>query len=201
MNALRKLSSINNFSTIISSHLNSRRAFSEQASILTDTHNRHHTYLRISLTERCNLRCSYCMPEEGVPLTANANLLQSSEIIKLVKIFVKNGVNKVRFTGGEPLVRKDCVDIIKEIGKLEGLEKIGLTTNGIVLGRKLKDLKEAGLTQLNVSLDTLQEKKFMFVTKRNGFNKVISSIEAALEMGFSPLKVCFECIKNSVFFF
>ena len=188
MNVFRKLSSINNYA-ILSSHVNSCRSFSEHTSILTDTHNRHHTYLRISLTERCNLRCSYCMPEEGVPLTANANLLQTPEIIKLVKIFVKNGVNKVRFTGGEPLVRKDCVDIIKEVGQLEGLKKIGLTTNGITLGRKLKDLKEAGLNQLNVSLDTLQEKKFMFVTKRNGFKKVMGSIEAALDTGFSPLKV------------
>lgn len=98
--------------------------------VLQDTHGRNHTYLRISLTERCNLRCSYCMPEEGVPLKPNTEILQKDEIVKLVKFFVRNGVNKVRFTGGEPLVRKDCLDIIKEISQLDGLKKIGLTTNG-----------------------------------------------------------------------
>lgn len=158
-------------------------------SILHDTFGRNHTYLRISLSERCNLRCSYCMPEEGVPLKPNSDLLTASEIIKLVKLFVGNGVNKVRFTGGEPLVRKDCVDIIKEIGKMKKLQKIGITTNGIVLDRKLVDLQNAGLNQLNISLDTLQEKKFQFITKRNGFSKVMRSIDSALNAGFKPLKV------------
>jgi len=134
------------------------------------------------------------MPEEGVPLSPNDSLLRTDEIINLVKLFVKNGVKKVRFTGGEPLVRKDCVEIIKEIGKLDGLQKIGLTTNGIVLARKIADLKNAGLNQLNISLDTLQEKKFLFITKRNGFNKVMNSIEAALDTGFSPLKVFIDTI-------
>ena len=166
-----------------------RQISDKKSPILLDTHGRDHTYLRISLTERCNLRCSYCMPEEGVPLTPNTNLLQAEEIVKLVKLFVKNGVNKIRFTGGEPLVRKDCVDIIKEISQIDGLKKIGITTNGIVLARKLGALKAAGLNQLNISLDTLEEKKFQFITKRNGFSKVMKGIDAALDMGFSPLKV------------
>ena len=169
---------------------------STEPSILQDTFGRNHTYLRISLTERCNLRCSYCMPEEGVPLKPNSDLLQTSEIIKLVKLFVANGVNKVRFTGGEPLVRKDCVDIIREIGKLNELQKIGITTNGIVLDRKLKDLRAAGLNQLNISLDTLQEKKFQFITKRNGFSKVMRSIDSALDYGFKPLKVLMNMLSN-----
>lgn len=129
------------------------------------------------------------MPEEGVPLKPNTEILQKDEIVKLVKFFVRNGVNKVRFTGGEPLVRKDCLDIIKEISQLDGLKKIGLTTNGITLARKINDLKAAGLNQLNISLDTLQEKKFQFISKRNGFSKVMKSIDAALEKGYSPLKL------------
>ena len=96
------------------------------------------------------LKGTYCMPEKGVKLTANEKLLTGSEIIQIVKFFAKNGVNKVRFTGGEPLVRKDCVDIIREVGKIDGIEKIGMTTNGILLSRKLEELKSAGLNQLNI---------------------------------------------------
>ena len=157
--------------------------------ILEDTFGRSHTYLRISLTERCNLRCSYCMPEEGVKLTRSEHLLNAGEIRKLVGIFVQHGVNKIRFTGGEPLVRKDCVDIIRDIGQIKGIQKLAMTTNGITLTRKLKELKQAGLNQLNVSLDTLKEKKFEFITKRNGWSKVMESIDAALDMGYSPLKI------------
>jgi len=129
------------------------------------------------------------MPEEGVKLTHNEKLLKGDEIVKLVKIFVKNGVNKIRFTGGEPLVRKDCVEIISEIGQIKGLKKLGLTTNGITLAKRIKDLKMAGLNQLNISLDTLEPKKFEFITKRNGWSKVMNGIEAALDEGFSPVKV------------
>ena len=131
------------------------------------------------------------MPEEGVKLTQSDKLLKGSEIVSLVNLFVKNGVNKIRFTGGEPLVRKDCVEIIKEIGQIKGLSKIGLTTNGITLARKIKDLKEAGLNQLNISLDTLEAKKFEFIAKRNGWSKVMNGIESALEAGFAPVKVKF----------
>jgi molybdenum cofactor biosynthesis enzyme MoaA len=129
------------------------------------------------------------MPEEGVKLTTNEKLLTGGEIVRLVDFFVRLGVNKVRFTGGEPLIRKDCVDIIQEVGKINGLKKIAMTTNGILLSKKLSDLKKAGLNQLNVSLDTLKEKKFEFVAKRKGWSKVMDGIEKALENGFSPLKV------------
>lgn len=158
-------------------------------SVLQDTFGRRHTYLRISLTEKCNLRCTYCMPEEGVKLTQNEKLLNGSEIVRLVQMFVKFGVNKIRFTGGEPLVRKDCVDIISQVSKIEGLQKIAMTTNGIVLAKRIKDLKEAGLNQLNISLDTLEEKKFEFIAKRKGWSKVMSSIDAALDVGYSPVKL------------
>ena len=166
-----------------------KQTASTSQSALRDLFNRQHTYLRVSLTERCNLRCTYCMPEQGVKLTQNDKLLTGDEIAKLVKFFVKLGVNKVRFTGGEPLIRKDCVDIIKEVGRIDGLKKIAMTTNGILLARRIKELKEYGLNQLNVSLDTLEEKKFEFVAKRKGWSKVMSGIEAALDVGYSPLKV------------
>lgn len=129
------------------------------------------------------------MPEEGVPLTANEKLLTADEIVKLVRFFANLGVNKVRFTGGEPLVRKDCVDIVRQVGQIESIKKIGMTSNGIVLSRKINELKEAGLNQLNISLDTLEEKKFEFVTKRKGWSKVMKSIDSALDLGFSPLKI------------
>ncbi len=121
------------FQTVIRAQISQ---YSSIAPVLKDTYGRDHTYLRVSLSERCNLRCTYCMPEEGVPLTPKNDLLQAHEILKLVKLFVENGVNKVRFTGGEPLVRKDCVEIVREVGKIEGLKKIAITTNG-----KLEDFK------------------------------------------------------------
>lgn len=131
------------------------------------------------------------MPEEGVKLSPNEKLLTRAEIVRLVEFFVRLGVDKVRFTGGEPLVRKECVDIIRDVGRIDGLKKIAMTTNGITLSRKLADLKEAGLNQINISLDTLEEKKFEFIAKRKGWHKVMESIENALKMGFSPLKVLY----------
>lgn len=129
------------------------------------------------------------MPEEGVKLTQNEKLLSAREIVRLVDYFVKLGVNKVRFTGGEPLVRKDCVDIIRDVSKLDGLKKIAITTNGLVLSRKLDELKSAGLNQINISLDTLEEKKFEFIAKRKGWSRVMESIDKSLNAGFLPLKV------------
>jgi molybdenum cofactor biosynthesis enzyme MoaA len=129
------------------------------------------------------------MPEEGVKLTKNDKLLTSSEIVSLVNMFTKFGVTKVRFTGGEPLVRKDCVDIIREVGKIEKIKNIAMTTNGILLSKRLSDLKQAGLNQLNISLDTLQEKKFEFIAKRKGWSRVVDSIHHALDIGYSPVKV------------
>lgn len=132
---------------------------------------------------------TYCMPEEGVPLKPTSDLLTSDEIIRLIKLFVSLGVNKVRFTGGEPLVRKDLLEIVVECGKIQGLDKIAMTTNGIALARKAKLLKAAGMLQLNISLDTLEEKKFEFIAKRKGFGHVMNSIATCLELGFKPLKV------------
>jgi GTP 3',8-cyclase len=139
-------------------------------SFLTDSYSRFHNYLRISITERCNLRCTYCMPAEGIELTPNQKLLSSDEILRLARLFVSQGVTKIRLTGGEPTVRKDCVEIIEELGKLRklGLKEIAMTSNGIALWRKLDRMVAGGLTHLNLSLDTLDPFKYQLITRRMG---------------------------------
>uniref|UniRef100_A0A131Y278 Molybdenum cofactor biosynthesis protein 1 n=1 Tax=Ixodes ricinus TaxID=34613 RepID=A0A131Y278_IXORI len=161
----------------------------EPAKVLTDSFGRKHSYLRISLTEKCNLRCVYCMPEEGVPLTPNEKLLSSDEIVHLANLFATFGVKKVRLTGGEPLVRKDTLDIVEKLSQIPQLETLGMTTNGLVLSRKLPDLKKAGLTHLNISLDTMVPARFEFLARRKGWQVVRKSIDQALEMGFQSLKI------------
>ncbi|KAJ5131506.1 Molybdenum cofactor synthesis C-terminal, partial [Penicillium bovifimosum] len=163
------------------STLRSAKPFSE---FLTDTFNRQHDYLRISVTERCNLRCLYCMPEEGVDLSPSAKLLTSPEILYLSSLFVSQGVTKIRLTGGEPTVRKDIVPLMQDIGKLRsnGLRELCLTTNGISLHRKLDPMVEAGLTGVNLSLDTLDPFQFQIMTRRKGFDAVMKSIDRILEM-------------------
>ncbi|RVD87529.1 uncharacterized protein DFL_001758 [Arthrobotrys flagrans] len=164
------------------------KPFSE---FLTDNFNRQHNYLRISVTERCNLRCLYCMPEEGIDLSPPSHLLTTEEILHLAKLFVSQGVTKIRLTGGEPTVRKDIVDLIAELGKLKaiGLKELAMTTNGISLARKLPQMVEGGLTALNLSLDTLDEFKFQFMTRRKGLSNVLKSIDTALSLNIQPLKV------------
>ncbi|CAI5770799.1 cofactor biosynthesis 1 isoform X1 [Podarcis lilfordi] len=159
------------------------------SAFLTDGFGRQHNYLRISLTEKCNLRCQYCMPEEGVQLTPKSELLSTQEIITLARLFVKEGVDKIRLTGGEPLIRPDVIDIIAQMRKLEGLQTIAVTTNGINLARLLPRLKEAGLNAINISLDTLVPAKFEFIVRRKGFHKVMEGIQKALELGYDPVKV------------
>ncbi|KAJ5998078.1 hypothetical protein N7499_005542 [Penicillium canescens] len=163
------------------STLKSAKPFSE---FLTDTFNRQHDYLRISVTERCNLRCLYCMPEEGIDLSPSAKLLTSPEILYLSSLFVSQGVTKIRLTGGEPTVRKDIVPLMQDIGKLRqnGLRELCLTTNGISLHRKLDPMVEAGLTGVNLSLDTLDPFQFQIMTRRKGFDAVMKSIDRILEM-------------------
>ncbi|KAI4948012.1 hypothetical protein J4E86_008530 [Alternaria arbusti] len=151
---------------------------------LTDTFNRQHDYLRISITERCNLRCLYCMPEEGIPLSPPANMLTTPEIFYLSSLFVSQGVTKIRLTGGEPTVRRDIVPLMQQIGSLRprGLRELALTTNGISLHRKLDAMVEAGLTGVNLSLDTLDPFQFQIMTRRKGFDAVMRSIDRILEM-------------------
>ncbi|XP_036723922.1 molybdenum cofactor biosynthesis protein 1 isoform X1 [Balaenoptera musculus] len=159
------------------------------SAFLTDSFGRRHSYLRISLTEKCNLRCQYCMPEDGVPLTPKADLLTTEEILTLARLFVKEGVDKIRLTGGEPLIRPDVVDIVAQLHQLEGLRTIGITTNGISLARLLPQLQKAGLSAINISLDTLVPAKFEFIVRRKGFRKVMEGIHKAIELGYSPVKV------------
>ncbi|GFZ00636.1 cofactor of nitrate reductase and xanthine dehydrogenase 2 [Actinidia rufa] len=157
--------------------------------MLVDTFGRLHTYLRISLTERCNLRCQYCMPAEGVELTHSPHLLSQNEIIHLANLFVSSGVDKIRLTGGEPTIRKDIEEICLRLSTLKGLKTLAMTTNGITLARKLPKLKESGLSALNISLDTLIPAKFEFMTRRKGHERVIESINAAIDLGYNPVKV------------
>jgi len=158
---------------------------------LTDLHGRQHDYLRISISERCNLRCQYCMPEEGVDLKPSNQLLSADEIVRIAGIFVSEGVNKIRLTGGEPLVRRDVLEIVSRLANLPGLKTVAMTTNGVTLSRKLPDLRLAGLTHLNISLDTLVPEKFEFISRRPkaGHAKVLRAIQTSLEMGYSPVKV------------
>ncbi|XP_062863767.1 molybdenum cofactor biosynthesis protein 1 isoform X1 [Trichomycterus rosablanca] len=156
---------------------------------LTDTFGRRHNYLRISLTEKCNLRCQYCMPEEGVKLSPREKLLTTEEVLTLARLFVREGVEKIRLTGGEPLIRPDVLHIITEMRKLEGLKTIAVTTNGMNLARLLPGLKKAGVDLLNVSLDSLVPAKFEFIVRRKGFHKVMEGIDKAIETGYNPVKV------------
>ncbi|KAI0840435.1 molybdenum cofactor biosynthesis prote [Hypoxylon sp. FL0890] len=151
---------------------------------LTDTFHRQHDYLRISLTERCNLRCVYCMPEEGVPLSPPRELLTTPEIIMLSSLFVSQGVNKIRLTGGEPTIRRDILPLMQQIGalRIHGLRELCLTTNGISLHRKLEGMVEAGLTGVNLSLDTLDPWQFQIMTRRKGFDAVMKSMERVFEL-------------------
>ncbi|KAG0628608.1 hypothetical protein M758_1G039000 [Ceratodon purpureus] len=157
--------------------------------MLIDSHGRRHNYLRISLTERCNLRCNYCMPAKGVELTPNSELLSQNEIVRIASTFVHGGVDKIRLTGGEPSIRKDIEEICEQLRSLPGLKYLAMTSNGIVLSRKLPRLQAAGLNQLNISLDSLVPAKFELLTRRKGHNKVLESIDTALGLGFDPVKV------------
>ncbi len=146
-------------------------------------------YLRISVTDRCNLRCIYCMPEDGIKLYPHNEILCYEEIITLVKVFTKIGVNKIRITGGEPLVRRNLPYLISKINEFEEIKDIALTTNGILLKQFIVDLVKAGLKRVNVSLDTLKANKFEKITKMDGLVKVIAGIEKSLELGVNPVKI------------
>ncbi|KAK4639282.1 hypothetical protein QC761_706880 [Podospora bellae-mahoneyi] len=157
------------------------RPFSD---FLTDNFDRQHDYLRISVTERCNLRCLYCMPEEGVPLSPQKELLTTPEIVMLSSLFVSQGVTKIRLTGGEPTVRRDIVPLMQQIGALRahGLRELCLTTNGLSLHRKLDAMVEAGLTGVNLSLDTLDQWQYQLMTRRAGFSAVQKTIDRIFEL-------------------
>lgn len=160
-----------------------------------DKYNRRINYLRISVTDRCNLRCTYCMPECGIKLLDHKDIISFEEIVEVVGISVSNGINKVRLTGGEPLVRKGIVDLVKMIASVPGITDFGLTTNGILLKKYAQQLKDAGLKRVNVSLDTLDPIKFKELTRLGDINKVLEGIEAAVEVGLTPVKI--NCVINN----
>jgi cyclic pyranopterin phosphate synthase len=150
--------------------------------MMVDAYNRVHNYLRISLTDNCNLRCFYCMPEEEYVFTPASQLMQVNEIEALAKIFVEQGVNKIRLTGGEPLVRKDAADIILALSKLP--VTLTLTTNGTRLHEFVDVLEQANVRSLNISLDTLHADKFQLLTRRNQFDVVMKNIKLLLDKNF-----------------
>lgn len=140
--------------------------------MLFDPYRRKINYLRISVTDRCNLRCRYCMPEQGLPLTPHEEVLTYEEILRIVRVFTKEGISKIRLTGGEPLVRKGIVDFLSRLSEIEEIRDLSLTTNGLLLKDYAVDLKRAGLKRINISLDTLNREKFSMITRRNGYENV-----------------------------
>lgn len=156
---------------------------------MKDNYGRKIDYLRISLTDRCNLRCIYCMPEEGVPFKSHEDMLRIEEIADFTRRAVQAGIRRVRLTGGEPLVRKGVVDLIREINEIPEIEDISLTTNGILLPKMASDLRDAGLTRVNISLDTLDPVQFSYVTRLGKIEDVFAGVDAALEYGFDPVKI------------
>lgn len=154
-----------------------------------DCFNRKINYLRVSVTDRCNFRCTYCMPEEGVELLSHKDILSFDEIYEAVKYAVSQGVDKVRITGGEPLVRKGIIDLVKMIASLDGIKDLSMTTNGVFLSRYANELKAAGLHRVNVSLDTLDAEKFKSITRLGSIDDVFAGIEAARANGLSPIKI------------
>lgn len=156
---------------------------------MQDQHLREISYLRISVTDRCNLRCNYCMPPGGVEYVPHGQILRNEEIIRVINAGVKVGIRKVRLTGGEPLVRKGIAGLIKEIATVPMIDDIAITTNGVLLKGMAEELREAGLNRVNISLDTLDEVSFRQITRVGKLEDVWVGINTALEYGFHPVKI------------
>jgi len=156
---------------------------------LQDTFGRTFDYVRIAITEKCNLRCTYCMPEEGVDFKNGEQILTTDEILRVIDVLARMGVKKVRFTGGEPLVRKDIVKLVEGAANTPGIKGVHMTTNGIIFPKYAKDLRDAGLTGVNISLDTVEADKFHKITRRPGEDKVMDAIQHAVDLGFPRVKI------------
>jgi len=154
-----------------------------------DRYNRQINYLRISVTDRCNLRCTYCMPEDGIRILDHADILSFEEILEFTKLAVTNGITKVRLTGGEPLVRKDIVKLVSMLAGIDGLEDLSMTTNGILLSKYAYELKAAGLNRINISLDTVNSDKYCQITRNGDLTQVLEGIDAAHIAGLEPIKI------------
>jgi len=154
-----------------------------------DRFGRRITYLRISVTDRCNLRCIYCMPASGVPWRPHAEILRYEEIVRIARAAAGIGIRKVRLTGGEPLVREGIVELVRELHRIPGIDEIVMTTNGALLSRYAKALAAAGLARVNISLDSLRADRFRKITRVGNLEETLAGIRAAQEMGLSPVKL------------
>lgn len=154
-----------------------------------DRYNRHITYMRVSVTDRCNLRCTYCMPLYGVPLKSCHRILSYENIVRIIQEAAGIGISKVRLTGGEPLVRKDIDKLVREIRGVTGVKELTLTTNGVLLNFQADKLKRAGLNRLNISLDTLDPQKYRFLTRGGDLNRVLEGIATTQRIGFENTKL------------
>ena len=163
----------------------------------TDTFNRRIDYLRISITDRCNLRCIYCMPAEGVKNLPHSEVLRYEEIATVAQAAASIGINKLRLTGGEPLVRLGLSDLIRMLSKIKGIDDIALTTNGILLKRFASELKEAGLKRVNISLDSLKKDRYQHITRTGQIKDALEGIEFAKEIGLNPVKINMVVIKGT----
>jgi len=162
---------------------------------LVDTFGRVHDNLRISVTDRCNIRCFYCMPETGVEFMERSEILSFEEIERFVRVAVRLGITKLRITGGEPLVRKDLPVLIKKLAAIPGIRDLALTTNAVLLADLAEPLYEAGLRRINVHLDTLARERFIKITRRDDLPKVLAGIDACLRLGYGPIKLNAVAIK------
>ena len=165
---------------------------------LIDGFARIHDNLRISVTDRCNIRCFYCMPDEGVEFTDRSEILTFEEIERFVRVAVTLGVTKLRITGGEPLVRKDLPKLIERLAAIPGIRDLAMTTNGVLLTQHAQSLYDAGLRRLNVHLDTLDRDRFRQITRRDDLPRVLDGIETARQIGFSPIKINIVAVKNLI---
>jgi len=156
---------------------------------LIDRYNRHLNYLRISVTDWCNLRCIYCLPKGYIPKLSHSDILSYEEILRIVRIGVELGISKVRITGGEPLIRKGIYDFLKRLSEIRELEDISLTTNGILLKDNIEKIRAAGIRRINISLDTLNPEKFKKITGHDAFYQVWEGIKQSHQVGFYPLKI------------
>lgn len=156
---------------------------------MLDKFDRTINYLRISVTDRCNLRCIYCMPEEGIKLIDHSSVLTFEEIVEFTKVAVEMGISKVRVTGGEPLVRKGITSLVGMLSRIDGIKDLSMTTNALLLEKYAVELKSAGLNRVNISLDTIDEQKFKELTRGGNVNDVIKGIDAAKQAGLHPIKI------------
>lgn len=153
--------------------------------MLIDNHNRKINYLRLAVTDRCNLRCNYCMPAEGINFAQNDTLFTIAELARLSEILVSQGINKIRITGGEPFVRKDLMVLLRHLSNLEGLDDISITTNATVIGPHIAELKSLGITNINVSLDAIEKATFERITRRNQYEVVMENLMRLINEGFN----------------